>query len=114
MVDGQQIRGRIDAVFPLDDDPEHDVRVVDWKTFDGPGDALQLALYRLAWSDITGTDPGRIDAVFHHVMSGTDERPADLVDREGLRRMIAGLRAPAPRRGRPAAGGPASAPRPAR
>ena len=114
VVDGQQIRGRIDAVFPLDDDPEHDVRVVDWKTFDGPGDALQLALYRLAWSDITGTDPGRIDAVFHHVMSGTDERPADLVDREGLRRMIAGLRAPAPRRGRPASGGPASASRTAR
>jgi len=96
MVDGQQIRGRIDAVFTLDDDPDHDFRVVDWKTYDGPGDALQLALYRLAWSEIVGVPPERVDAVFHHVMSGTDERPARLVGREGLRQMVAGLRSQGP------------------
>lgn len=92
MIGGQQIRGRIDAVFPLDD-TDHDFRVVDWKTFDSPGDALQLALYRVAWSDISGVSPERIDAVFHHVWSGSDERPPGLLDRAGLEKMIARLHA---------------------
>ncbi|RLP11698.1 ATP-dependent helicase [Propionibacterium australiense] len=106
MLDGQQIRGRIDAVFALDDDPDHDFRVVDWKTYDGPGDALQLALYRLAWSDIAGVPPDRVDAVFHHVMSGTDERPDRLTGRDGLREMVAGLRAEDPGRAGPDPGRP--------
>lgn len=98
VIGDQQVRGRIDAVFALDDDPDHDFRIVDWKTFDGPGDALQLALYRLAWSDIARVPPERVDAVFHHVASGADERPAGLVDRDELRQMVAGLGAGARRR----------------
>ncbi len=71
---GQQIRGRIDAVFPSEE-PDFDYQVVDWKTFDSPGEPMQLSLYRAAWSDMTGVPEGRIDAVFYHVASKKIERP---------------------------------------
>lgn len=79
VIAGQQIRGRIDAVFHLTDDPDHDFQVVDWKTSTRPADALQLSLYRLAWAQSAGVPPERVDAVFYHVLSDEVERPERLL-----------------------------------
>lgn len=73
--DGQQVRGRVDAVFNSED-ADYDYQVVDWKTFDSPGDAMQLSLYRAAWAQIAGVPQERVDAVFYHVMSDKIERPS--------------------------------------
>ncbi|RFA09699.1 ATP-dependent DNA helicase [Subtercola boreus] len=61
---------KIDAVFRDGDR----YQIVDWKTGRAPSDAadlevkqLQLALYRLAYSQYRGIDPGDIDAVFFFV-----------------------------------------------
>lgn len=72
---GQQVRGRIDAVFATPDDPNHDCQVVDWKTSTLPADPLQLSLYRLAWAHSMALAPERVDAVFYHVLSDEVERP---------------------------------------
>ncbi|MGB3953689.1 MAG: ATP-dependent DNA helicase [Brooklawnia sp.] len=76
---GQQVRGRIDAVFATADDPDHDYQVVDWKTSTRPADPLQLSLYRLAWAHSTQTPVERVDAVFYHVLSDQVERPQQLL-----------------------------------
>lgn len=76
MVDGQFVRGRIDAVFASDGEERVDYQVVDWKTgaheYTDPG---QLALYRRAWATIAGVDIERVDAVFHYVTSDRTVRP---------------------------------------
>ena len=44
---------------------------MDWKTSrHETSDPLQLALYRLAWSELTGTPLDQVRAVFHYVRSG--------------------------------------------
>lgn len=80
----RHVRGRIDAVYELPEGSAHRYQVVDWKTFDGPADPLQLALYRLAWAEVTGVDLSQVDAVFYHVMSKKVERPDGLADRRAL------------------------------
>ncbi len=84
VLDGQQVRGRIDAVFVTPDDPLHDYQVVDWKTSNRPADPLQLALYRLAWARSVGVPVNRVDAVFYHVLSDEVERPPNLLDEPEL------------------------------
>ncbi|CAJ1501548.1 ATP-dependent DNA helicase [[Mycobacterium] kokjensenii] len=77
------VRGRIDAVFA---DRDGGVTVVDWKTGAAPKGAeerrhatIQLGVYRLAWSALTGCPPAQVRAAFHYVRSGTtviaDELP---------------------------------------
>ncbi|MGQ0625161.1 MAG: UvrD-helicase domain-containing protein [Sporichthyaceae bacterium] len=74
---GRIIRGRIDAVYLT----ASGFDVIDWKTgvsgesradFAGP---LQLAIYRLAWAELAGVDPGQVGAAFVHVRTGAVERP---------------------------------------
>jgi DNA helicase-2/ATP-dependent DNA helicase PcrA len=84
---GQQVIGRIDAVF-------HDgerFEVVDWKTNRAESaDPLQLAIYRLAWSELQGVDPAKVDAAFYYVRLGTVQRFGDdLPDRDALESMLA-------------------------
>lgn len=82
---GDVVRGRIDAVFATDDG----FQVVDWKTGRAQEpDPLQLALYRLAWSEITGTDLGAVDAVFYDVLGARSVRPPSLPTRSELERLI--------------------------
>lgn len=104
----QQVRGRIDAVYRLDGEDGHDYQVVDWKTFEGDADPLQLSLYRQAWADVTSTPPERIDAVFCHVMSGAVQRPerfADSGELNALADRLTGLvSTDGLRRGRPGSG----------
>ncbi|MFD3872334.1 UvrD-helicase domain-containing protein [Streptomyces sp. NPDC058623] len=85
---GRVIRGRIDAVYR---DPDGSYEVVDWKTGrTTQADPLQLAVYRLAWAEATGTPLDRVGAAFLHVRSGRVIRPRDLPDRARLERILQG------------------------
>lgn len=91
VVDGLPVRGRIDAIFA---DPDGGWTVVDWKTGRVPGaeaaaaGAVQLAVYRLAWADLTGTPLERVRAAFHYVADGVTVAPADLYGKAELAEMI--------------------------
>jgi DNA helicase-2/ATP-dependent DNA helicase PcrA len=85
------IRGRMDAVFA---EPDGGYTVVDWKTGARPTAAqehsvfVQLAAYRLAWAELTGTELSKVRAAFHYVRSNTTLEPADLPDRAQLAALI--------------------------
>jgi DNA helicase-2/ATP-dependent DNA helicase PcrA len=86
------VRGRIDAVFADDDGG---VTVVDWKTGDPPltaealqQNAVQLAVYRLAWAATAGVSPESVRAAFHYVRSGRTVEPATLPDAVELARLL--------------------------
>ena len=87
VIDDIVVRGRMDAVFR---DTDGGCTVVDWKTgrrpagADGRAAAIQLAAYRLAWADLTGTDLANVRAVFCYLRDGATVAPSDLLDREGL------------------------------
>ncbi len=89
------VRGRMDAVFQ-DGVGRYDV--VDWKTGRPPGNererkavAVQLAAYRLAWSELAGVPLEEVRAAFHYVRADRTVRPADLLDAEGLAALIQSL-----------------------
>ena len=72
VLDGQVVRGRIDAVYADGDG----YLVVDWKTSRAhDADPLQLALYRLAWAEITGVPVERVRAGFYYVRSNALVEP---------------------------------------
>jgi DNA helicase-2/ATP-dependent DNA helicase PcrA len=85
------VRGRMDAVFA---DSDGGFTVVDWKTGRRPrGDdaaaaAVQLAAYRLAWADLSGVDVARVRATFCYLRDGGDYSPSELLDRDGIARML--------------------------
>jgi DNA helicase-2/ATP-dependent DNA helicase PcrA len=86
LLGGQVVRGRIDAVY---EEPDGGFLVVDWKTSRvEDADPLQLALYRVAWSELRGVPPERVTAAFHYVRSGQTAVPDDLADRQALEEMI--------------------------
>lgn len=86
VLDGQVVRGRIDAVYA---EPDGRWLVVDWKTGRAGGsDPLQLAVYRQAWADLAGVPVEDVRAVFHHVRTGETVEPADLPGREELERLL--------------------------
>lgn len=85
---GRVIRGRIDAVYRTD---TGGYEIVDWKTGrTTEADPLQLAVYRLAWAEATGTPLAQVTAAFLHVRSGRVIRPRDLPDRARLERILEG------------------------
>ena len=93
------IRGRMDAVFHDTGTGTYDV--VDWKTGRPPGNdaerravGVQLAAYRLAWSELAGVALEDVRAAFHYVSAGETVRPADLLDAEGLAALIAAVPEP--------------------
>ncbi|MFE3458860.1 ATP-dependent helicase [Nocardiopsis aegyptia] len=93
------IRGRMDAVFLDAATGTYDV--VDWKTGRPPGNdaerravGVQLAAYRLAWSDLAGVGLEDVRAAFHYVGAGETVRPADLLDADGLAALIAAVPEP--------------------
>jgi len=78
---GRVVRGRIDAVFANGDRFD----VIDWKTGSGRGlDAMQLAIYRLAWSQLEGVPLERIDAAFYLVSKSRLIRPDSFPDLQAL------------------------------
>ena len=83
---GQVVRGRIDAVYA---EPGGGFLVVDWKTNRREtADPLQLAVYRLAWAELTDTPLEQVRAAFHYVRSGHTVEPVDLPDRSGLEAIV--------------------------
>jgi DNA helicase II / ATP-dependent DNA helicase PcrA len=88
------IRGRMDAVFA---DPDGGYTVVDWKTGRQPtgaaaaAAAVQLAAYRLAWADLSGTPLHLVRAAFHYVREDVTVCPVDLLDRTGLLALLDSL-----------------------
>ena len=89
VVGGVVVRGRIDAVFA---DPDGGWTVVDWKTGDPPRDGtaatVQLAAYRLAWAELSGTPVAQVRAAFHYVRPDRTVAPVDLLDAAGLHALV--------------------------
>ena len=83
---GQQIIGRIDAVYKTTRaDGGTGFEVVDWKTNKAAtADSLQLAIYRLAWAELQGIDPVGVTGAFYYVRLGEVKRFGDLPGREEL------------------------------
>ncbi|MGV2436575.1 MAG UNVERIFIED_CONTAM: PD-(D/E)XK nuclease family protein [Anaerolineae bacterium] len=87
MIDTTLIRGRIDAVYQTSD---HHYEVVDWKTGKvKSGDdlqtaAIQLAMYRLAYSKLKKVPIDNISAAFHYVIDNQTVRPADILNESEL------------------------------
>jgi DNA helicase-2/ATP-dependent DNA helicase PcrA len=92
VIGGQQLSGRIDAVFSTtDDDGTQAYEVVDWKTNEkADADPLQLSIYRLAWAELTDVDLSRVSAAFYYVRLGETVRygPDELLDRAELERVL--------------------------
>ena len=89
VLDGQVVRGRIDAVYADDSSGQAGFLVVDWKTSRrDDADALQLALYRLAWAELSGVPLERVRAAFYYVRSGRVVEPDGLPGRVDLEAML--------------------------
>ncbi|WP_299033498.1 UvrD-helicase domain-containing protein [uncultured Pseudokineococcus sp.] len=86
-VDGTVLRGRVDAVFRT---PSGGYEVVDWKTGRPPGAgderaaAVQLAVYRLAWSRVVGVPLEDVSAAFFYAATGSTVRPVEGLDEQAL------------------------------
>lgn len=94
-VGGLVLRGRVDAVFATERAEGPCWDVVDWKTGSPPLDpgeaaarAVQLAVYRLAWSRLKSVPLKRVGAAFFYARTGQTVRPVDLLDAGGLERLI--------------------------
>ncbi|MBA3234009.1 MAG: ATP-dependent helicase [Propionibacteriales bacterium] len=82
---GQVVRGRIDAVYQT----PTGFLVVDWKTNRRQdADPLQLAVYRVAWAELTGVDPSQVEAAFYYVRSNHVVSHDDLPDRAALEQLV--------------------------
>jgi len=67
VIGGRVVNGRIDAVFGADGRFD----VIDWKTGGSQRiDAMQLAIYRLAWAQLAGVPLESVDAAFVMVATG--------------------------------------------
>ncbi len=81
----QVVRGRIDAVY----ETPTGFLVVDWKTNrKQDADPLQLAIYRLAWSELMQVPLARVETAFYYVRSGDVVEHVDLPDRAALERLV--------------------------
>jgi DNA helicase-2/ATP-dependent DNA helicase PcrA len=92
VLDGQVIRGRIDAVYlePGEHlgDPDRYL-VVDWKTNKAEtADPLQLAIYRVAWAELMGVELDQVRAAFHYVRTGRTVVHDDLPGRDELEALL--------------------------
>jgi DNA helicase-2/ATP-dependent DNA helicase PcrA len=91
-VDGRVIRGRIDAVYQVvRPDGSRGYDVIDWKTTRGEtADPLQLAIYRVAWSELMNIPLTHITAAFYYVRTADIIRPDDLPDKQQLIALLNG------------------------
>ena len=96
LVAGVVVRGRMDAVFTVPNQPGH-YDVIDWKTghkptgADATAAAVQLAAYRIAWAELAGVPVEQVGAGFHYVRDRETVRPADLLDANALVALVANL-----------------------
>jgi DNA helicase-2/ATP-dependent DNA helicase PcrA len=81
LIGGRVVNGRIDAVFDAEPGSAALFDVIDWKTGSGKGvDAMQLAIYRLAWARRMGVPVDQVDAAFVIVGTGEVVRPDTSAD----------------------------------
>ena len=91
MIDTTLIRGRIDAIYKISEDH---YEVVDWKTGkvksgdDLANAAIQLAMYRLAYSKLKNIPIENVSAAFHYVADNQTVRVADILDEAQLITLI--------------------------
>jgi DNA helicase-2/ATP-dependent DNA helicase PcrA len=91
VIEGILLRGRIDAVYKISEDR---YEVVDWKTGkvksgeDLAFAAIQLAMYRLAYSKLHAIPLENISAAFHYIPSNMTVRPADIMNEEDIKKII--------------------------
>jgi DNA helicase-2/ATP-dependent DNA helicase PcrA len=91
VLDGQVVRGRIDAVYTEHVDDGDGYLVVDWKTNRAQtADPLQLAVYRLAWAELHGLPLDRVRAEFYYVRDDAVVAPERLPGREELEALLRG------------------------
>ena len=94
VIEGVLFRGRIDAVYRIDD--SH-YEVVDWKTGkvksgeDLADAAIQLAMYRLAYSKLHNIPLENISAAFHYIPANQTIRPADILDEAKITKLITAI-----------------------
>jgi DNA helicase-2/ATP-dependent DNA helicase PcrA len=94
VIEGILFRGRIDAVYRINEDK---YEVVDWKTGrvksgdDLAEAAIQLAMYRLAYSKLHNIPLENISAAFHYIPANETIRPADLMDEAQIQAIIAAI-----------------------
>jgi len=89
VIGGQQVIGRIDAVFRDIVDGRERWQVVDWKTNrSADADPLQLAIYRLAWAELKGIEPADVSAAFYYVRLGDVQAFDDLPGRAELEELL--------------------------
>ncbi len=89
VLDGQVVRGRIDAVYAEPHPDGEGFLLVDWKTnLAQTADPLQLSLYRLAWAELRGVPVDRVHAAFYYVRTGALVEPEGLLDRAGLEALL--------------------------
>ncbi|HEX5862002.1 MAG TPA: ATP-dependent DNA helicase [Nocardioides sp.] len=85
VLDGQVVRGRIDAVY----EEPGGFLLVDWKTNRAAtADPLQLAIYRLAWAELSDLPLERVRAAFYYVRTGEIVEPSGLPGRDELERLV--------------------------
>jgi len=85
----QVVRGRIDAVYAEEVAGVSGYLVVDWKTGrHQDADPLQLAVYRLAWAELTGVPVERVRAAFCFVRTGDLVEPVALATRSELEALV--------------------------
>ncbi|WP_458109074.1 ATP-dependent helicase [Arthrobacter sp. R3-55] len=86
------VRGRIDAVFR---DADGRWQLIDWKTGRRPAGrqlatrAVQLAVYRLAWSRLKDVPLEEVSAAFYYVADDSVVKPHDLGTAEELEQIVA-------------------------
>ncbi len=91
-IGGVVVRGRIDAVFR---DADGGWDLIDWKTGHPPAPglraakAVQLAVYRLAWSRLKDVPLEKVRAAFFYVADNLVVRPHDLGDATELEAIVA-------------------------
>ena len=91
MIDKTLVRGRIDAVYQIG---VNQYEVVDWKTgkvkdgSDLENAAIQLAMYRLAYSKLKSVPVANVSAAFHYVSSNETVRPVDILEEADLKALI--------------------------
>ncbi|MGI8457482.1 MAG: UvrD-helicase domain-containing protein [Propionibacteriaceae bacterium] len=91
LLGGQLVRGRIDAVY-ADASEGGRALVVDWKTSrHETADPLQLAIYRVAWAELTGVPLDRVEAAFYYVRTDRLVHPTELADRAELEELLSGV-----------------------
>jgi DNA helicase-2/ATP-dependent DNA helicase PcrA len=85
VLEGQVVRGRIDAVYEDDDG----FLIVDWKTNQAAtADPLQLAIYRLAWAELHDVPIDKVRAAFYYVRTGSVVEPDGLPGRAELEKLV--------------------------